>query len=335
MTGMPIEDVQQRSYLREARATREFPSALRPKIPPRLRVLLGILLLATQLLAAPPAAALQPAERELIKRALGGTRDGSWQWAMKLVQGVKEPALATYISWLRLRDASERRPFAEYRRFLEQNPHWPGLQQLQARAEEAIDESVPHAERLAFFKDRAPRTRQGRVRLAEALMSVRRTDEASLLLERTWIDDDFSVSEENYFLGRYGQHLTRRDHLARLDRLLWEGKAASARRMFPLVDKGHQALANARLRLQAAEGGVDGAVNAVPASLRNDPGLVFDRLKWRRLKGRDEEARALLLDPPAELRRPDLWWNERAIQVRRAIDAREYATAYRLARRHG
>jgi soluble lytic murein transglycosylase len=288
-----------------------------------------------QLVVVMGALAVEPAERQLIKRALGGTQDGSWQWAAKLVQGVREPALVTYIKWVRLRDSDERLPFTEYRAFLEKHPDWPGLAQLQARAEEAIDESVPYAARLAFFEGRQPRTRQGRVRLAEALVSVRRNAEANALLQKSWIEDDYSVSEENYFLGLYGQHLRRQDHLARLDRLLWDGKAAAARRMFPLVDKGHQALATARLRFQAAEGGVDGALAAVPAELRNDPGLAFDRLRWRRLKGRDQEARAILLDPPAQLGRPEAWWSERAIQLRRALEAREYGVAYRLAQRHG
>ena len=58
---------------------------------------------------------------------------------------------------------------------MRQHPDWPSLGTMQQRAEEQIDEDVPYEDRLAFFADREPRTRQGRVRYAQALLSVGRT----------------------------------------------------------------------------------------------------------------------------------------------------------------
>ena len=49
--------------------------------------------------------------------------------------------------------------------------------------------------------------------------------------------------------------------------------------------------------------GVDRRLAAVPRRLARDPGLLYDRLRWRRLKGRDADAREILLDPPDELER--------------------------------
>ena len=91
----------------------------------------------------------------------------------------------------------------------------------------------------------------------------------------------------------------------------------------------------ARLALQTQSPGVDGAVRAVAADLQDDPGLLYDRIRWRRLKRLDEGARELLLEPPDHLGRPDRWWFERSLQIRRAIERRDFDQAYRLASRHG
>ena len=63
------------------------------------------------------------------------------------------------------------------------------------------------AERLAFFANRAPRSRQGRILYAEALLAVGREQEAAALLRASWVEDDFSDDEEAQFLERYGSML--------------------------------------------------------------------------------------------------------------------------------
>ena len=84
----------------------------------------------------------------------------------------------------------------------------------------------------------------------------------------------------------------------------WYGPTtrSAARRMYRYVDEGHQHLAEARLLLRARQGGVDGAIARVPRALRDHPGLVYERLRWRRAKGRDDDARALLREPPPRSR---------------------------------
>jgi soluble lytic murein transglycosylase len=281
------------------------------------------------------ALALDAAGRDKAVKAIAAAQAGQHHWAAAIAREAEEPLLRIYLDWLRLRDGSTKPSFASYRGFLAAHPDWPATAQLQARAEDAIDDTVPHAARLAFFADRAPRTRQGRIRLVEALRAEGRDKEALALLRRSWVGDDFSKSEEQHVLGLYGDRLSRADHLARLDRLLWDGAAEAARRMFPLVDPDSRALATARIMLRASAPGVDGAVARVPAAHRGDPGLAYERVRWRRSKGLDAEARAILLDPPAELVRADLWWNERSIQARRALAAKDYRSAYRLAAGHG
>ena len=70
-----------------------------------------------------------------------------------------------------------------------------------------------------------------------------------------------------------------------------------ARLMFSYVDKGQRDLARARMALRNFAGGVDAAISRIPVQLINSPGLVYERVRWRRHKGKDASARELLLSP--------------------------------------
>ena len=69
----------------------------------------------------------------------------------------------------------------------------------------------------------------------------------------------------------------------------------------------------------------------VPSALKADPGLVYERARWRRRSGLYDRALELLLDPPRELGpQPDRWWQEARLHARRLLNSGRYADAYRL-----
>ena len=57
------------------------------------------------------------------------------------------------------------------------------------------------------------------------------------------------------------------------------------------------ALTEARIALAAQKGGVDQYIARVPTSLKNDPGLAYERLRGK--KDRNDSAMEILLNPPA------------------------------------
>ena len=62
--------------------------------------------------------------------------------------------------------------------------------------------------------------------------------------------------------------------------------------------------------------GVDNAIANVPKKLKNDAGLNYDRLKWRRKRGRVDSSLEILLkikNTEKYMVRPDKWWKERQI----------------------
>lgn len=88
------------------------------------------------------------------------------------------------------------------------------------------------------------------------------------------------------------------------------------------------------MRLRLRRGNVDAAVNAVPAALANDPGLIYERVRWRRKNGQELAARALLAEVKGDPGRPDLWWMERNALARDALRLGHVSEAYRLVRDH-
>ncbi|HET6518780.1 MAG TPA: lytic transglycosylase domain-containing protein, partial [Geminicoccaceae bacterium] len=272
---------------------------------------------------------------DLVTEAVGAARQERWAEAERLAAQSGEPLAITLIAWMRLAYGRERAGVDTLRRFLEANPHWPEPELLRRRAEEAIADPIDAAALRAFFADRPPLTRQGRTRYAQALLIGGDRELAARWLRTTWIEDDFSRGNEREFHLRYGGYLTERDHIARLHRLLWDGRWLAAEWMYPRVPKDQRALAQARIRLQRGQGGVDAAIAAVPRHLQDDPGLVYDRIRWRRNRGRDDGAVELLLQPAvAEVGRANLWWVERELQARRALARGDYRLAYDLASRH-
>lgn len=296
---------------------------------------IGLLAITAFVWAFGSAHALNPKNRNAVRDAFRAAEHGEWQRAFRLVEGVTDPLPAKALRWLRMIEEEGPESFDDYARFLITNPDWPLQEQMQFLAERRIIDPADHALIRRFFRDRPPLTTRGHIRYAEALLDVGEDERAAGLLRRAWVEGDFSRSEGRKFYDLYGHLLGEDDHVARLDNLLWDYRRRSASRMLELVPAGHRRLGEARLRLQRRQHGVDRAIAAVPGELRNDPGLVFDRLRWRRQKRRHDDAMEILLDPPAELDRPGMWWFEREFQLRRALRQRDFDLAYRLASRHG
>jgi soluble lytic murein transglycosylase len=272
-------------------------------------------------------------QAENYRQALRKAEQGDLAGAKALVAPAPDRLLDKMLYWLdltRWRGGS----FETASAFLKSNPDWPGQGALKLRAEEWLALHPSHATVVAWFSEYPPTSREGRIRLANAYRALGRDADGIGLLRRVWVEDNFGAPEEKAFLTAYGALLQPKDDVARLDRLLWRNQLDAARRQMFRVDPTHRALAEARILLLTATGNAEAALQKVSAALQRDAGLIYARLKWNRLKNRDSEAHGILLKPPADLVRPELWWEERQIEIRRALAAGDNRTAYRLAREH-
>ena len=237
------------------------------------------------------------------------------------------------VEWQRLREGDG--DLGEYEDFLKRRADWPGLTYLKEKGEEAVARSQTPARVVAYFGADVPETAAGAIALVAALKAQGDTARAETEAMRAWAELSFSAEEEAALLALEPEALAR-VHQLRLDNLLWSGRRAEALRMVPRVDEDWQKLATARLALRAEGPGVTALIEAVPASLRSDPGLAYERFVWRMRKDLyDEAAELLIATPPEALGRPEAWADRRAMLTRWLIRQNRPRDAYKAAANHG
>ena len=262
---------------------------------------------------------LSKSDTQKYMAAFNAAKRGQWNTAYQRAQRGRSKLPKKLLRWLDMSQRGTTASFQEITSFIQQNPTWPRIRRLHRRAEEAIDEHTGDAEIMSWFKNYPPITTDGQIAYGEALIAAGKTTDGEVLLRRAWISGRFNRRSERLFLRQHHKMFSSDDHWQRLDGLLWKRHYRSARRMYRRVSKDLRALAEARISLRLSRGGVDRAIARVDPTLRRDPGLLFERMRWRRRKGRTLDALDILKNPPQNLVRADLWSREREIISRRLL----------------
>jgi len=270
-----------------------------------------------------------------LAEAIVAAKGDDWPNAIALASRISDPVAGDIIRWMQLRNGAAEWP--QYLDFLSRNPDWPGLSLLRIKGEAAIPTTGADPARiLAYFKPQRPQTGAGVLRLTEALRATGQTKAARAEAIRAW--QTFSMDKDTRvtLLARYGKTL-KPYHIKRLDMLLWRGKAKQAEALYSLVPKGYVALAKARIALRQKKRAVSKLINAIPAKLRDDPGLAYERFLWRIKKGFADTARDLLIKRSvsiAKLGRPSKWASHRRKIARQEMRDGNYKRAYKIASNH-
>ncbi len=276
-----------------------------------------------------------PAE-DALQKGLKLASEKDWANATAAVSGVGGVA-ADLIEWQRLRGGDDAARLGDYEAFLAKHPDWPGLGLLRQKGEVAVARSTDAERVIRYFSAEKPQTGQGAVALVSALMATGKPGEAEAEAHRAWSVARFSDTEEKAILALQGAAMNVA-HEVRLDNLLWDGKrSAEALRMLPRVSAGWQALAQARMALRADKQGASALIETVPAALKDDPGLAYERFLWRMRRDNYPDSVALLLDrsdSAARLGRPEAWADRRALLARWLMRNGKAKDAYRLAAGH-
>ncbi len=301
------------------------------------RVLIAVVVIALKVLIGANtvvADELSAGDTRTAKAAFKAASQDRWKKAMRLSAKVENPLFRKAFKWFDYSRRGNSNSFTEIAAFIAQNPGWPSQNLLARRAEEAMVGSLAPETVLEWFKDEPPVSTDGRIQYIRALLALGRKDEARSEIRDTWINNNFAERPEKFFYKQYRKYLSAEDNQKRLDRLLWEGRNWPARRMIWKIKPADRALAEARLMLRQRLGNVDKAIARVPAEFKNDPGLIYERLRWRRKKGKYVSAIELLTPAPETLGRPDLWWKERSYLARIALQKGHMSDAYRIVADH-
>lgn len=280
-------------------------------------------------------AGLSTKDQNIYKYAFSAIEKDRWKEARREAARAKDPLLEKVVIWLDLTRPGPGRDFGEMTRFLDENPTWPLRERLLAQAERAMPEAQSPQAVLTWFGERDPLTGPGAIKLLGALRASGQAERARLIAAASWKNLDFSREQEDDFLSRFKDLLTPADHIARLDRLLWDDQPEQATRMLKRVDNAHALLGKTRMQLRDKKITAASARGSVPKELRRDPGLVYEMARRLRLDGKVENAVALLDPPPTGASRPDLLWAELYRAARELLSRGDISAAYRLAAAHG
>lgn len=239
-------------------------------------------------------------------------------------------------TWLDLRSKRNDPFFATATQFIKSHGHWPLMGAVQQTAEETMPVSLSAQEKLRWFDSNTPVTNQGVIEYVDALLAQNQKTKAQGIIRKWWQNDLSSPEIQRSFYQKYQTYLRNDDHVQRLRLLLDSGYITAARNLSAVMPPAYQGYTNARIALSQNQGGVESALKRVDRSLRDDEGLLYDRLKWRRQKNLNEGMVEILVQQPyaTQLYNPGAWWFERHVLIRRYIDDERYADAYALATDH-
>ncbi len=253
-----------------------------------------------------------------------------WNEAISEEQAAHNAILVKYFTWEYLRDPESDASFNDITQFIEQNPDWPDKAGLEKRAEVALMADNPSDEVLAeWFSKHPPQTNLVKIKI------TKNSEELKNLIRIAWVNDNYDKATEEKLLDKYHSVLRTEDHINRIDRLLWEGKEEEVKRLLKFVPADYQHLFQARLSLADEKTRAVIDVLRVPKNLKSNPGLIYERLKWRLRNDDKDGVRELLLSSPSVLPYPEKWWPIRDKQIREAIGEGDINLAEKLLERHG
>ena len=273
------------------------------------------------------------------KETIQFIKDKKWNSALKSAAKVKDKEFRNLITWMHLKTSRNGASFAEYKNFIEQNGDYPRINRIRYLAEEKIYlRNNSPTSIINWFERYPPLGGIGKIKLAEAHLEKGNTEKVRELIKDGWITADIRKNDLGYYRAKFKKFLDSDDHIKRADNLAWERKHWDLKRMLKYLPADQRALYNARQILISNSYGVDNAINKVPEYLKQDPGLEFDRLKWRNRRGRLDGSLEILyrnsLKTENQMVRPDKWWDQRESVVRNLIYKKRYKSAYKISSEH-
>jgi soluble lytic murein transglycosylase len=273
------------------------------------------------------------------KETIQFIKEKKWNSALKSANKVKDKEFRNLITWMHLKTSRNGASFDEYKNFIEQNGDYPRISRIRYLAEEKIYlKNHSPAIIINWFERYPPLGGIGKIKLAEAHLEKGNTEKVRELIKDGWITASIRKNDLGYYRAKFKKFLETDDHIKRADYLAWERKHWDLKRMLKYLPSDQRALYNARQILMSNSYGVDNAINKVPEYLKQDPGLEFDRLRWRNQRGRLDGSLEILyrnsLKTEVQMVRPDKWWGQRESVVRNLIYKKRYKSAYKISSEH-
>ena len=275
----------------------------------------------------------------LAKKAISEMKKARWTDALKTAKKAKDKSIYNFIQWRHLLTKGNKASYFDYKNFIDTNEDYPRIGRVKYLAEHKLStDTVSPKKIINWFDNNDPLSGFGKMILGESFILTGNDEKGIKFIKDGWITAELSKSELRFYRKKFKKFLNSEDYIKRADYLAWNNKYWDLQRLLRYLPKDYELLYTARQLLMSKSYGVDNAISKVPTKFKNDAGLNYDRLKWRRKRGRVDDSVEILLkvkNTKDYLVRPDKWWTEREIISRSLIYKKKYELAYKIASNHG
>ena len=285
---------------------------------------------------------LSSSDKRAVKATVTAVYSGRMSDARSSLRRIKDKTARKFAQWYYYRRRGNDADPEKIAQFRLANPDWPSQKRLRLNAEASLLKRKADAAAIkAFFGESKPATGPGKAALAGAHLASDEKEKAQRLISQAWRQHDLGKDMEKIILARFGEHLTEKDHKARVDRLLLldrKSKIKSALRTAKHLDATERKKIDARIAVVRRLKKAKKLLAAIPEEAKKDDvGFHFSRIQSLRRQKKYEEAWKLLQAAPRD---PDAliaineWWIERRINCRNALNAGFPQIAYEIAKNH-
>ncbi len=275
----------------------------------------------------------------IAKKAISEMKKSNWTSAINTAKKAKDKSIYNFVQWRHLLTKGNKASFYEYKKFIDNNEDYPRISRVKYLAEHKLSTNTVSPKKIInWYVSSKPLSGFGNMILGESLILTGNKEKGIKFIKEGWITAELSKSELKFYRKKFKKYLNADDYIKRADYLAWNNKYWDLKRLLRYLPKDYELLYNARQLLMSKSYGVDNAISKVPTKFKNDAGLNYDRLKWRRKRGRVDSSVEILLkikNTKDYLVRPDKWWTEREIISRSLIYKKKYELAYKISSNHG
>ena len=302
-----------------------------------LKASIVILMFAAMLAVHAPAAAASNAVKA-IQLAVKKNYDGARAAARKS----GDQAAIKAVEWFYIRRNSRDAGYQRLMAFVKANPNWPSVSKIEAAAERLLlDENMPVDVIAEHFPYRKPVSSRGWLARARYALAKGDRKTARARLMQAWLDPDMDKHGEAYAVKKFGSLLTKRDHEARMWRMILAQKTTSAVRVAKRISNAHVNAAKVARKLIRVEKGSSSLYSKLPKKFRNSIAMRYALARYHRKRKERTKAMSMLLALPKDTAQHldhEQWWIEKRLIIRHLLGpgySKHWKSAYRLAKSHG
>lgn len=245
---------------------------------------------------------------------------------------VKQCPLASKITkWMILREGKIG-AFADYASFIQSNPEWPWEHKLRRNAEEKMSGTEPLSVLRSFFAKSDPKTFKAATLYINRLDGSNHHEEATKKVRQVWQSLEGTDSEQRDFYQAFQGRLRDQDHEARVVFLAKAENLKASEKVMKYIKGARRQVLERWIALLSQKTDIPD-FSKVPFTKRDD-WVVFQYVRQLRKKYDPRAEQILIRYPQYTLSNPELWWRERSVLSRRAVEKGDYSLAYKVVKNH-